>query len=197
MKSATFIVAMCMLGYLAAPGHALADPMHLKGYMDKRVESLRYQGRRMLEDLPKHVSLSAHATKIKTKAACNDKLDPFCDDPWLKAPGICDGPDPLDPSCAYDYSVAAKNTRGLKFQASDHLTPPNSVEKWKDLKFDKKNQLKTAQRPPRVDSLKTLASPPKDDKECDCYSPEGGVWVGKDCVLLETPKDGPPKVGCP
>ena len=75
MKLATLIVAMCMLGYLAAPGHALAHPMHLKGYMDKRVESLRYQGRRMLEDLPKHVSLSAHATKIKTKAACNDKME--------------------------------------------------------------------------------------------------------------------------
>ena len=75
MKSATLIVAMCMLGYLAAPGHALAHPMHLKGYMDKRVESLRYQGRRMLEDLPKLVSLSAHATKIKTKAACNDKME--------------------------------------------------------------------------------------------------------------------------
>lgn len=75
MKLATLIVAMCVLGYLAAPGHALADPMHLKGYMDNRVESLRYQGRRMLEDLPKHVSLSAHATKIKTKAACNNKLE--------------------------------------------------------------------------------------------------------------------------
>lgn len=40
----------------------------------------------------------------------------------------------------------------------------------------------------------------KGSEECDCKQIEAGVWIGKDCVLLDSPGDGMvdgDAMGCP